>query len=43
MPTDEELTEEEQKSIEDYENRKSGITEVKSRTGNKFENSCYGK
>lgn len=49
METDEDLTEDEQKSINDFDNRqneiktKGGITEVKSKTGNVRENSCYGK
>ena len=39
---EENLTIEEQKSIEDFENTERGII-VKSKTGSKFENSMYGK
>lgn len=37
-----ELTEEESKSIEDFENKERGII-VKSKTGRIDENRCYGK
>ena len=49
MEDNDKLTKQEEESIEDYDNRqneiktKGGITEVKSKTGSKFENSCYGK
>ncbi len=39
---DTELTEEESKNINDFEETERGVI-IKSRTGSKTENSCYGK